>query len=101
MRQCNSRDNLTASSVLDALNGGEGLSSDNNESDECDNTSDDEISVERNKQGGTDSGQGNELTPSSSSFVPKLLSVLCAPRLSDLERKRKTQTNNPGKCKKT
>ena len=30
-----------------------------------------------------------------------LSSVLCAPRLSDLEEREKTQTDNPGKCKKT
>ena len=100
-RQCNPRDNPTASSVLDALNSGEELLSDKNESDEYDNTSDVAISEERNEQGGTDSEQGNELTSSSSSSVPSLLSVLRAPRLSDLARKRKTQTNNPGKRKKT
>lgn len=95
--------NSTASSVLDALNSGEEISSDNDESDECDNSSDLEITEERiaEADGGTDSEQGNELTSSSSSSVPSLLSVLRAPRLSDLVRKRKTQTNNPGKRKKT
>ena len=90
-----------ASNVLDALNSGDELSSDNNESDECDNTSDIEITEERIEHDGTDSEQGNELTSSSSSSVPSLLSVLRSPRLSDLVRKRKTQTNNPGKRKKT
>ena len=97
-RMGNSGDNPTASSVLDAQNSGEELSSD--ESDECDNTSDLEITEERSEQGATDSEQGNELTSSSSSSLPSLLSVLRAPRLSDLVRKSKTQANNPGKCKK-
>ena len=87
--------NPTASSVLDALNSEEEISSEDNES-EYDNTSDCEVTEERMdqeiKQGGTDSEQG----PSSSSSIPSLLSVLRAPRLSDLTRKRKTQTN-PGK----
>ena len=98
-RQGNPGDNPTASGVLDALNSGEELS--NDESDECDNTSDLEITEERSEQGTTDSEQGNELTSSSSSSLPSLLSVLRAPRLSDLVRKRKTQANNPGKRKKT
>lgn len=55
-----------ASSVLDALNSGDELSSDNNESDECDNTNNIEITEERIEHGGTDSEQGNELTFSSS-----------------------------------
>ena len=54
VRQSNPRDNLTANSVLDALNSGEESSSDNNESDECDNTSNVKINEERIKQGGTD-----------------------------------------------
>ena len=64
-----------ASSVLDALNSGDELSSDNNESDECDNTNDIEITEERIEHGArhgeTDSEQGNELTSSSS------LDMLC------------------------
>ena len=48
-RQGNPGDNPTASGVLDALNSGEELSSD--ESDECDNTSDLEITEERSEQG--------------------------------------------------
>ena len=55
-----------AGSVLDALNSGNELSSDNNESDECDNTNDIEITEERIEHGGTDSEQGNELISSSS-----------------------------------
>ena len=90
--------NPTASSVLDALNSEEEISSEDNES-EYDNTSDCEVTEERTdqeiEQGGTDSEQG----PSSSSSIPSLLSVLRAPRLSDLTRKRKTQTN-PGKPRK-
>ena len=54
-----------ASSVLDALNSGDQLSSNNNESDECDNTNDIKITEERIEHGGTDSEQGNELTSSS------------------------------------
>ena len=44
-------------SMLDALNSGDELSSDNNESDECDNTNvnDIEITEERIEHGGTDS----------------------------------------------
>ena len=91
--------NPTASSVLDALNSKEEISSDDNESEHY-NTSDCEFTEERMDQeiehGGTESEQGNELTSSSSSSVPSLLSVLRAARLSDLKRKRKTQTN-PGK----
>ena len=98
--------NPTASSVLDALNSEEEISSEDNES-EYDNTSDCEVTEERTdqeiEQDGTDSEQGNKLTsgltPSSSSSIPSLLSVLRAPRLSDLTRKRKTQTN-PGKPRK-
>ena len=90
--------NPTASSVLDALNSEEEISSEDNES-EYDNTSDCEVTEERTdqeiEQDGTDSEQG----PSSSSSIPSLLSVLRAPRLSDLTRKRKTQTN-PGKPRK-
>ena len=90
--------NPTASSVLDALNSEEEISSEDNES-EYDNTSDCEVTEERTdqeiEQGGTDSEQG----PSSSPSIPSLLSVLRAPRLSDLTRKRKTQTN-PGKPRK-
>ena len=48
-RQGNPGDNPTASSVLDPLNSGEELSSD--ESDECDYTSDLEITEERSEQG--------------------------------------------------
>ena len=59
-RQGNPGDNPTASGVLDALNSGEELSSD--ESDECDNASDLEITEERSEQGTTDSEQGNKLT---------------------------------------
>ena len=55
-------------SVLDALNSGNELSSDNNESDECDNTNNIEITEERIEHGGTDSEQGNELIISSSSL---------------------------------
>ena len=94
--------NPTASSVLDALNSEEEISSEDSES-EYDNTSDCEVTEERTdqeiEQDGTDSEQG----PSSSSSIPSLLSVLCAPRLSDLTRKRKTQTNpgtRPGKPRK-
>ena len=47
----------------------------------------------------TDSEQGNEGEKMNSTSVPSLLSVLCAPELSDLTRKRKTQSN-PGKHKK-
>ena len=90
-----------ASSVLDVLKSGDELSSDNNESDECDSTNNIEITEERVEHGGTDSEQGNELISSSSSSMPSLISVLRAPRLSDLVRKKRTQTNNPGKCKKT
>ena len=82
--------NPTASSVLDALNSEEEISSEDNES-EYDNTSDCEVTEERMdqeiEQDGTDSEQGNKLTsgltPSSSSSIPSLLSVLRAPRLSD------------------
>ena len=94
--------NPTASSVLDALNSEEEISSDDNESERY-NTSDCEFTEERTDQeiehGGTENEQGNELTSSSSSSSPSLLSVLRAPRLSDLTRKRKTQTN-PGKPRK-
>ena len=83
------------------LNNGDELSSNNNESDECNSTNDIELTEESIEHGRTDSEQENELTYSSSSSVPSLLSVLWAPRLLDLVRKRKTQTNNPGKCKKT
>ena len=79
-----------ASSVLDALNSGDELSSNNNESDECNSTNNIEITEERIEHGRTDSKQGNELTSGSSLSVPSLLSVLCAPRLSNLVRKRKT-----------
>ena len=41
------------------------------------------------------------MNSSSSLSVPSLLSVMHGPRLSDLIGKRKTQTNNPGKRKKT
>ena len=62
-----------------------------------------EFTEERTDQeiehGGTESKQGNKLTSSSSSSVSSLLSVLRAPRLSDLTRKRKTPTN-PGKLRK-
>jgi len=60
----------SASSVLDALNSGDELLSNNHESDECDNTSDIEITEERIKHGETDSEQRNELTSSSSSSMP-------------------------------
>ena len=53
-----------------ALNSGDELSSDNNESDECDNTNDIDIEITEERiehaYGGTDSEQGNELTSSSS-----------------------------------
>ena len=81
--------NPTASSVLDALNSEEEISSDDNESERF-NTSDCEFTEERTDQeiehGGTENEQGNELTSSSSSYSPSLLSVLRAPRLSDLTR---------------
>ena len=41
------------SSVLDALNSGDELSSDNNESDECGSTNDIKITEERMEHGGT------------------------------------------------
>ena len=47
----------------------------------------------------TDSEQGNEGEKMNLTSVPSLLSVLLAPKLSDLTRKRKIQSN-PGKCKK-
>jgi len=91
---------ISTSRVLDALNSEEEISSDDYES-EYDNTSG--VTEERMDQGTeqaeTDSEQGNGLTSSSSSSIPSLLSVLRAPRLSDLTRKRKTQTNR-GKRKK-
>ena len=78
--------NPTASSVLDALNSEEEISSDDNESEHY-NTCDCEFTEERTDQeiehGGTESEQGNKLTSSSSSSVPSLLSLLRAPRLSD------------------
>ena len=92
--------NPTASSVLDALNSEEEISSEDNES-EYDNTSDCEVTEERTdqeiEQDGTDSEQG----PSTSSSIPSLLNILRAPRLSDLTRKRKTQTNPRKPRKKT
>ena len=91
----------SASSVLDVLNSGDELSSDNNESDECNRANDIKITEERIEHGGTDSEQGNELTSSSLSSVPSLAGVLRAPRLSDPVRKRRTQTNYLGKHKKT
>ena len=60
------QDAWRASSVLDALNSGDELSSDNNESDKCDNTNDIKITEERIEHGGTDSEHRNELTSSSS-----------------------------------
>ena len=58
-----------ASSELYALNSGDELSSNNNESDKCDSTNDIKITEERIEHCLTNSEQGNELTSSSSSSM--------------------------------
>jgi len=89
---------LGTSSVLDAL------SSDHSDvelSPPSEPEYDDVSETTSNSAHRTDSEQGNELemNRSSAASVPSLLSVLRAPKLSDLTRKRKIQCN-PGKRKK-
>ena len=94
---------VSTSTVIDALNGDEessGASESEYENASDANSSRMEDTTEQGMDQGIESEQGSELASSSSSSVPSLLSVLRAPRLSDLTRKRKTQTNY-GKRKKT